>query len=138
MRENRFTPRAEETLQLAQEAACELGHAQVGTEHLLLAMLRSEGGIACRALTEAGLTADMVRGVIVDARGTGIVSNTSLFLTSAAAVMLSSCTSAVRSAKNCSGPDTRPAFDPGNGHGRSRRPYSSSNGIPYSIAKECA
>ena len=73
MRENRFTPRAEEALRLAQEAACELGHAQVGTEHLLLAMLRSEGGVACRALNEAGLTADMVRDVIIDARGTGIV-----------------------------------------------------------------
>ena len=36
MMENKFTPRAEESLRLAQEAAEEMGHGYVGSEHLLL------------------------------------------------------------------------------------------------------
>ena len=36
MNENKFTPGAEEALRLSQEAAGELGHGYVGTEHLLL------------------------------------------------------------------------------------------------------
>ena len=43
MHENKFTPRAEEALRLAQEAAEELGHGYVGSEHLLLAL--SDSGI---------------------------------------------------------------------------------------------
>ena len=39
MNENKFTPTAEEALRLAQEAAGELGHGYVGTEHLLLGLL---------------------------------------------------------------------------------------------------
>ena len=38
MRENKFTPKAEEALRLAQEAAEEMGHGYVGTEHLLLGL----------------------------------------------------------------------------------------------------
>ena len=52
MNENKFTPRAEETLRLAQEAAQEMGHGYVGTEHLLLGLLREEVGMAHRVLTE--------------------------------------------------------------------------------------
>ena len=40
MRENKFTPRAEEALRLAQEAAEEMGHGYVGSEHLLLGLLK--------------------------------------------------------------------------------------------------
>ena len=40
MNDNKFTPRAEEALRLSQEAAGELGHGYVGTEHLLLGLLR--------------------------------------------------------------------------------------------------
>ena len=39
MNENKFSPRAEEALRLSQEAAGELGHGYVGTEHLLLGPL---------------------------------------------------------------------------------------------------
>ena len=59
MNENRFSPRAEEALRLSQEAAGELGHGYVGTEHLLLGLLREEEGTARAVLTEAGLTAEM-------------------------------------------------------------------------------
>ena len=48
MNENKFTPRAEESLRLAQEAAQDLGHGYVGCEHLLLGLLREEEGIAHR------------------------------------------------------------------------------------------
>lgn len=44
MNENKFSPRAEEALRLSQEAAGELGHGYVGTEHLLLGLIREEGG----------------------------------------------------------------------------------------------
>ena len=46
MNENKFTPGAEEALRLAQEAAGELGHGYVGTEHLLLGLIREENGTA--------------------------------------------------------------------------------------------
>ena len=39
MNENKFSPRAEEALRLSQEAAGELGHGYVGTEHLLLGLI---------------------------------------------------------------------------------------------------
>ena len=57
MNENKFTPRAETALRLSQEAAGDLGHGYVGTEHLLLGLLREEDGVAHDVLTEAGLTA---------------------------------------------------------------------------------
>ena len=38
MMENKFTPRAEEALRLAQEAAEDMGHGYVGSEHLLLGL----------------------------------------------------------------------------------------------------
>ena len=38
MSEKRFTPRGENVLRLAQEAAAELGHGYVGCEHMLLAI----------------------------------------------------------------------------------------------------
>lgn len=56
MNENRFSPTAETAIRLAQEAAGELGHAYVGTEHLLLGLLREEEGVAHGVLTGAGAT----------------------------------------------------------------------------------
>ena len=60
MNENKFTPTAEEALRLAQEAAGELGHGYVGTEHLLLGLMREDEGMAHTVLTEAGLTDDLL------------------------------------------------------------------------------
>lgn len=62
MNENKFTPRAEEALRLSQEAAGELGHGYVGTEHLLLGLMRESEGLAHTVLTEAGLTGEMLVG----------------------------------------------------------------------------
>ena len=60
MSENKFTPRAEEVLRLSQEAAEDLGHGYVGSEHLLLGLIREEEGIAHRVLSEFGVTDEMV------------------------------------------------------------------------------
>ena len=72
MNENKFTPRAEEALRLSQEAAGELGHGYVGTEHLLLGLIREGAGIAHTVLTEAGLTDDMIVEIIKTSVGAGL------------------------------------------------------------------
>ncbi len=51
----RFTQRARRVLSLAQEEAERLQHSYVGTEHLLLGLLREEGGVAGRVLKQLGL-----------------------------------------------------------------------------------
>ena len=72
MSENKFSPKAEEVLRLAQEAAGELGHGYVGSEHLLLGLIREKEGMAHQVLTEAGLTEDMIRNIIVRSVGSGL------------------------------------------------------------------
>ena len=72
MHENKFTPRAEEALRLAQEAAEEMGHGYVGSEHLLLGLLREEEGIAHRVLTEQGLDDEIVCGILRRSVGMGL------------------------------------------------------------------
>ena len=72
MYDNRFTPRAQNALRLAQAAAEELGHSYVGSEHLLLGLLREEGGAAQRCLAEQGLTVEKARMAIVEIVGTGL------------------------------------------------------------------
>ena len=67
-----FTQRAQTALRLAQESAAELGHGYVGTEHLLLGLLREGGGVAARVLQSAGLEAETVRTAILRAVGSGI------------------------------------------------------------------
>jgi len=51
----RFTQRARRVLSLAQEEAEHLQHYQIGTEHLLLGLMREEGGVAGRVLRDLGL-----------------------------------------------------------------------------------
>ena len=72
MSENKFTPRAEEALRLSQEAAEEMGHGYVGSEHLLLGLIREEEGIAHRVLAEYGVTDEMVCGVLQRSVGKGL------------------------------------------------------------------
>jgi ATP-dependent Clp protease ATP-binding subunit ClpC len=57
----RFTDRARHTVVIAQEEARALNHAYIGTEHLLLGLLRVPEGIAARALRKLGIGADAVR-----------------------------------------------------------------------------
>lgn len=72
MAEQKFTPRAENVLRLAQETALELGHGYVGCEHILLGLLREDGGAACRALGEAGVTEEQLREQLVRTVGHGL------------------------------------------------------------------
>jgi ATP-dependent Clp protease ATP-binding subunit ClpA len=56
-----YTSRAKKVLELAMTAARELNHSYVGTEHLLLGLLREEKGIAAQVLVDAGVTVDLAR-----------------------------------------------------------------------------
>ena len=56
-----FTPRAKKVLELAVEEAQNFGHTYVGTEHLLLGLLREEEGIAARVLENLGVRINEVR-----------------------------------------------------------------------------
>ena len=71
MWKNQFTPGAQDALCLAQAAAEELGHSYVGSEHLLLGLLREEGA-AGRCLAAQQVTADQVRREIVRVVGSGL------------------------------------------------------------------
>jgi ATP-dependent Clp protease ATP-binding subunit ClpC len=53
-----YTSRAKKVLELSMAAARELGHSYVGTEHLLLGLLREGHGIAAQVLNDAGLQED--------------------------------------------------------------------------------
>ena len=72
MAEQKFTPRAENVLRLAQETALELGHGYVGCEHILLGLLREDGSAACRTLGEAGVTEEQLREQLVRTVGHGL------------------------------------------------------------------
>ncbi len=72
MAEQKFTPRAENVLRRAQEAALELGHGYVGCEHLLLGMLREQGCTACRVLAAEGVEEKSVRAQLVRTVGCGL------------------------------------------------------------------
>ena len=56
-----YTPRAKRVLELALEEARNLGHHYIGTEHLLLGLLREQDGIAAQVLINLGLKLDEVR-----------------------------------------------------------------------------
>ena len=58
MRANQFTPRAQTALRLAQETAGQLGHSYVGSEHLLLGLLREEESSTQRFLCEHGIKSE--------------------------------------------------------------------------------
>ena len=56
-----YTSRAKKVLELAMTEARELHHSYVGTEHLLLGLLREKKGIAAQVLVDAGITLDAAR-----------------------------------------------------------------------------
>jgi ATP-dependent Clp protease ATP-binding subunit ClpC len=67
----RFTERARQVVVLAQDEARRLQHNYIGTEHLLLGLLREEEGIAARVLGSLGVTADEVRAEVERVVGQG-------------------------------------------------------------------
>ncbi|TDF91424.1 ATP-dependent protease ATP-binding subunit ClpC [Paenibacillus piri] len=57
----RFTERAQKVLSLAQEEAVRLGHNNIGTEHILLGLIREGDGIAAKALIALGLGLEKIQ-----------------------------------------------------------------------------
>jgi ATP-dependent Clp protease ATP-binding subunit ClpC len=67
----RFTERAQKVLALAQEEAVRLGHKNIGTEHILLGLIREGDGIAAKALQALGLGLDKIQGEVEALIGRG-------------------------------------------------------------------
>lgn len=67
----RFTQRARRVLSLAHEEAERLHHNYIGTEHLLLGLIREEGGVAGRVLRELGLEPSRVKEMVERLTGVG-------------------------------------------------------------------
>ncbi len=67
----RFTERARQVLVLAQDESRLLGHNYIGTEHLLLGLLREEEGLAARVLDALGVTVEEVRAQVARRVGRG-------------------------------------------------------------------
>ncbi|QXM07409.1 ATP-dependent Clp protease ATP-binding subunit [Crassaminicella indica] len=68
---SRFTERAQKAIVLAQEEAKSLRHNYVGTEHILLGLLREGQGVAARALANMGVSLDYVRERVKNIIGLG-------------------------------------------------------------------
>ena len=69
----RFSPGARETVIASQEEARSLRHGYIGTEHLLLGLLRQDSGVAAQALRAAGVDAEAARQEVLDIIGHGHV-----------------------------------------------------------------
>lgn len=67
----RFTERAQKVLALAQEEAIRLGHNNIGTEHILLGLIREGEGIAAKALLGLGLGSDKIQNEVETLIGKG-------------------------------------------------------------------
>src|SRR5687768_13268987 len=72
----RFTERARQVVVLAQDEARALRHNYIGTEHILLGLLREEEGLAARVLTSLGVTLEDVRARVARMVGQGEVVTT--------------------------------------------------------------
>ncbi|KKB34838.1 ATP-dependent protease ATP-binding subunit ClpC [Bacillus thermotolerans] len=67
----RFTERAQKVLALAQEEALRLGHSNIGTEHILLGLVREGEGIAAKALYGLGLSSEKIQEEVENLIGRG-------------------------------------------------------------------
>lgn len=74
---DRFTKRARKVLSMAQEEAQRLNHSYIGTEHLLLGLIRDENGVAVRVFRELGLDPRRVREMVERTVGRGTRPNLS-------------------------------------------------------------
>ncbi len=66
-----FTPRAKKVLEYSVEEAQHMGHSYVGTEHLLLGLIREEEGVAARVLENLSLRLEAVREEVLNLLGEG-------------------------------------------------------------------
>ena len=67
-----FTPRAKKALELAAEEARNLGHNYIGTEHLLLGLIREGEGVASQVLLNLGLDLNTVRNEVMELLGSAL------------------------------------------------------------------
>ena len=77
----RFTDDAQRVLSLAQEAALELGHDYVGTEHVLIGLRKVKNGVAAKALEELGLVTEDIFEAVEQHVGRGNKKATSIYMT---------------------------------------------------------
>ncbi|HLG27446.1 MAG TPA: ATP-dependent Clp protease ATP-binding subunit, partial [Paenisporosarcina sp.] len=68
---NRFTQRAQKVLQLAQEEAIRMKHESIGTEHILLGLIREGGGIAAKAMEAIEVSPQVIEDGIEELVGMG-------------------------------------------------------------------
>ncbi|HSI67502.1 MAG TPA: ATP-dependent protease ATP-binding subunit ClpC [Planococcus sp. (in: firmicutes)] len=68
---NRFTQRAQKVLQLAQEEAIRMKHESIGTEHILLGLIREGGGIAAKALEAIEVNTQVIEDGVKELVGVG-------------------------------------------------------------------
>lgn len=68
---NRFTQRAQKVLQLAQEEAIRMKHESIGTEHILLGLIREGGGIAAKALEAIEVNTQLIEEGVKELVGVG-------------------------------------------------------------------
>ena len=64
-----FTPRAKKVLELSLREALSLGHNYIGTEHLLLGILRDGDGVAVQVLSASGVSVNELRSALIDGSG---------------------------------------------------------------------
>lgn len=77
----RFTDDAQRVLSLAQDAALELGHDYVGTEHVLIGLTKVKNGVAAKALEELGLVTEDIFEAVEEHVGRGNKKATSIYMT---------------------------------------------------------
>jgi hypothetical protein len=66
-----FTPRAKQTLELASQESLSLGHSYVGTEHILLALIRDHEGVAVRILLDFDADLPTIRDTVIERLASG-------------------------------------------------------------------
>src|SRR5699024_967046 len=64
-----YTPRAKKVVELSQDEARKLGHSYVGTEHILLGLIREGEGVAARVLTNLGVSLNKARQQVLQLLG---------------------------------------------------------------------
>lgn len=77
----RFTDDAQRVLSFAQEAALELGHDYVGTEHVLIGLTKVKNGVAAKALAELGIVTEDIFEAVEEEVGRGNKKATSIYMT---------------------------------------------------------
>ena len=77
----RFTDDAQRVLSFAQEVALELGHDYVGTEHVLIGLIKVKNGVAAKALNELGLSAETIIEDVEEHIGRGNKKASSVYMT---------------------------------------------------------